>query len=146
MSIASNDLLISEGSRQDLSADECIRAQVWSVLGAVYNQGEIVERRNDTRYPFPYLVYLTSVGEDGLSPAGEPIVVVGKTLSERGFGFYHRKPLADRRMVVSFEDAENRPISFLIDLTWCCFTRQGWYESGGRFLQAVASPEHLMGF
>ena len=30
--------------------------------------------------------------------------------------------------------------AFLIDLKWCRFTRHGWYESGGRFLESVASP------
>jgi hypothetical protein len=28
----------------------------------------------------------------------------------------------------------------LVDLKWCRFTRHGWYESGGRFLQIVPSP------
>jgi hypothetical protein len=100
----------------------------------------VVERRRDWRYPYPYLAYLTPVGADGVTPQGEPVVVVGKHLSEHGFGFYHREPLPYRRMIVSLEAAGGARLGFLIDLSWCRFTRQGWYESGGRFLQAVPSP------
>ena len=66
--------------------------------------------------------------------------MVGKHLSERGLGFYHPQPLPYRRMIVSLEGPRGDWFGFLIDLTWCRFTRQGWYESGGRFLESVASP------
>ena len=61
------------------------------------------ERRGDHRYPFPHLIHLTPVGDDGITPTGETVVVVGKHLSERGVGFYHPKPLPYRRMIVSLE-------------------------------------------
>ena len=60
----------------------------------LYPRNDLVERRHDNRYPFPYLVHLTPVGEDGITPEGETVVVVGKHLSEQGFGFYHRATLA----------------------------------------------------
>jgi hypothetical protein len=43
-------------------------------------------------------------------------------------------------MIASLESGNGRWLGFLIDLTWCRFNRHGWYESGGRFLQAVLSP------
>ena len=43
-------------------------------------------------------------------------------------------------MIVSLEDQRGGWFGFLILLGWCRFTKQGWYESGGRFLEAVASP------
>ena len=55
------------------------------------------------RYPFPFLVHLTPVGEDGATPGGDSVVVVGKHISERGLGFYHPQPLPHRRMIVSLE-------------------------------------------
>ena len=82
---------------------------------------------------------VTPAGEDGLSPAGESIVVVGKHLSERGLGFFYQQPLPHRRMIASLEGQEAWA-GFLINITWCRFTRHGWYESGGRFLQAVPAP------
>ncbi len=120
--------------------EEDVRTQVWNLLSALYPQGDLVERRKDRRYPYPYLVHLTPVACDGLTPEGESLVVVGKHLSERGFGFYHPNPLPHRRMIASLEASSGVRVAFLIDLNWCRFTQQGWYESGGRFLQAVPSP------
>ena len=117
-----------------------VRTQVWALLTALYPRHELVERRRENRYPFPYLVHLTPVGKDGVSPEGETLVVVGKHLSQRGLGFYHPQPLPHRRMIASLEDTHGNWLGFLIDLSWCRFTKQGWYERGGRFLRSVASP------
>jgi len=125
---------------EDAGPDEEVRTQVWGLLTTLYPQTEMTERRQENRYPFPYLVHLSPVAEDGVTLQGEPLVVVGKHLSERGLGFYHPKPIPHRRMVVSLETAGGQWLGFLIDLNWCRFTQQGWYESGGRFLQAVLSP------
>ena len=122
------------------AADEEVRGQVWALLSTLYPKVTVVERRRETRYPFPFLIYLTPVGDDGTTPSGESIVVVGKHVSERGLGFYHAKPLAHRRVVASLERPHDGWYAFLLDLRWCRFTRQGWYESGGRFLEAVSSP------
>ncbi len=119
-------------------ADEILRRQVWGVLVGAYPHAG--ERRADQRYPYPHLLYLTPVAEDGATPEGESVVVVGKTLSERGLGFYYPQPISNRRMIASLESSEMRWVGFLIDITWCRFTRYGWYDSGGRFVQTVASP------
>jgi len=120
--------------------DGDVRTQVWGLLTTLYPKREFVERRGDNRYPFPYLVHLTPVADDGRTPDGDTQVVVGKHLSERGLGFYHSQPLPYRRVIVSLEAGGGRWLAFLIDLSWCRFTQQGWYESGGRFLQSVLSP------
>jgi hypothetical protein len=130
------DLLPEAGG----ASDDEVRTQVWSLLTTLYPRGQWSERRRDQRYPFPYLVHLTPVDADGITPAGEPVVAVGKHLSEQGLGFYHPKPLPYRRMIVSLETGSGSQVAFLIDLTWCRFTRQKWYESGGRFVQAVDPP------
>lgn len=124
----------------EAGADNEVQTQVWALLSALYPRVDVIERRRETRYPFPHLVHLTPVGQDGISPTGEPVVVVGKHISQRGLGFYHPKPLPYRRMIASLESSNGRWIAFLVDLNWCRFTKQGWYESGGRFLEAVSSP------
>ncbi len=124
-------------SAEEIRPEEGVRGQVWRLLGALYPPGQGCERRAGRRYPYPYLVYLTPVAADNVTPQGDPIVVVGKHLSEWGFGFYHPKPLPFRRMIATLEATNGVRLGFLIDLTWCRFTRHGWYESGGRFLQAV---------
>ncbi|REK19133.1 MAG: hypothetical protein DWQ37_01705 [Planctomycetota bacterium] len=117
-----------------------MRHQVWDVLVGHYPQGRNIERRADQRYPYSHLLYLTPVGEDGFSPVGETVAVVGKTLSERGLGFFYQQAISERRMIASLETSDLRWAGFLMNITWCRFTQYGWYESGGRFLQAVPSP------
>ena len=134
--------------QQDVDTDPCawpsvedsVRSRVNGLLTSLYPRTPANERRCEQRYPFPYLIHLTPVAEDGIEPSGETVVVVGKHLSERGLGFYHPQPLPYRRMIVSLEVGNGAWMGFLIDLTWCRFTKQGWYESGGRFLQVVPSP------
>jgi hypothetical protein len=118
-----------------------VRRQVWNLLAGMYPRGQFVERRFEQRFPYPHLLHLTPLAEDGLTPQGDSVVVVGKDLSESGLSFFHPRPLADRRMIVSLDAPGSEPISFLIDLNWCRFTQQGWYFSGGRFLETRPSPK-----
>jgi hypothetical protein len=117
-----------------------LRTRVHALLSAMYPHGVTLERRVEVRYPYPSLVYLTPVGDDGYNPCGESLVVVGKHLSEHGLSFYHREPLHHRRVIASLEAGRRQWMGVLVDLKWCRFTRHGWYESGGRFLQIVPSP------
>ncbi|MCD4728843.1 MAG: hypothetical protein K8R46_14385 [Pirellulales bacterium] len=126
--------------RQDTQTDDDVKTQVLSLLTILYPRNDLVERRRDVRYPFPCLVHLTPVADDGFTPLDETVVVVGRHLSEHGLGFYHQTPLPHRRMIASLEVGKGRWFGFVIDLSWCRFTKDGWYESGGRFLQAINSP------
>jgi len=119
--------------------EDAIRQQVKQLIGRLFPSNLPSERRTSGRYPFPFLVRLTPVDERSLQPIGDPIVVVGKDLSDRGIGFFHPHPLPYRRAIVTLEDSAQRSVSLLIDLSWCRFTRLGWYDSGGRFLQVVSS-------
>jgi hypothetical protein len=98
------------------------------------------ERRREKRYAYPYPIYLTPIDRDGKTPLAETIVVVGKHLSEHGLDFYHREPLPFRRVIASLPCAEGQWAGLLMDLSWCRFSRYGWYDSGGRFLRLVTSP------
>jgi hypothetical protein len=121
------------------AADSDVGGEIWAILTSLYPHHDLTERRRETRHPFPYLIHLTPVGRDGQTPCGESVVVVGKHLSQRGLGFFHPQPLPYRRMIASLESGGHWA-GFLVDLTWCRFTKHGWYESGGRFLQTVPSP------
>ena len=126
--------------REESSLDDRVRSRVWNLLAAMDPQRGRLERRADARYPYPYLVHLTPVQPCGRKLAGEAVVVVGRHLSEHGITFYHPKPLPFRRVIATLETANGARLAFLLNLTWCRFTRHGWYESGGRFLDAVDSP------
>ncbi|NMC20183.1 MAG: hypothetical protein GYA33_07145 [Thermogutta sp.] len=123
-------------------ADEAVRDGVWQTLSALMPDVHPGERRESVRFNFPYLVRLTMVADDG-SPRGSPLVVVGRQISEGGFGFYHPKPLPARRMIATF-DADGESVSLLTELLWCRSTQQGWYESGGRFVARVPNPEPFL--
>lgn len=126
--------------------DEQVRAGVWSLLSEVYPQGNTIERRSDQRWPYPNLITITPVTAEALMPVADPVVVVGKQLSERGVGFFHPMPLPYRRVIATLESASGEARSFVLDLKWCRFTRKGWYESGGRFLQVVQTTDDGTGF
>lgn len=123
-----------------VSAEQAVRQQVWSLLSGIYPVKNRLERRAEQRFPYPYLVRLTPVSADGLTKLGDPITVAGKHLSERGLGFYHQQPLPYRRMMASLRGAAQDQLHFLIDVTWCRFTGEGWYDSGGRFLRTLPAP------
>jgi hypothetical protein len=129
------------GAPEGSLTDDSIRRQVWTLLAGMYPKNAPAERRGAPRFAFPQLLSLTPSDAEG-TPLGElPLVVVGKTLSERGLGFFHREALPYRNVIVSLETSNRELVSFLMDLTWCRFTQQGWYESGGRFLKVVSSPQ-----
>jgi hypothetical protein len=120
--------------------DADVATSVRTLLANSYPSERMVERRRAHRYPFPHLIVLTPVMPDGVTQVGPPVVAAGKQISETGLGFYHPAPLPFRRVIASLEQGPGNWIGFLMDLHWCRFTRYGWYESGGRFLQSVASP------
>jgi hypothetical protein len=122
-----------------LSIDPNVGARVHELLLLMYPPGPPLERRTDRRYPYPQLIRLTPVDEKGKQMTCKTIAVAGKTLSERGVGFYHPQPLPHRRMVASFYAGDDRWLGLLVDISWCRFTGLGWYESGGRFLEAVSA-------
>ena len=120
------------------SVDPDVRNRVWDLVSKLYPSGNVAERRGERRYPFPQLVHLSPVADERIESTGEPVVVVGKHISERGIGFFHREPLAYRRVIASLPYGD-QSLGLLTDLTWCRFTRHGWYESGGRFLKIAPS-------
>ena len=132
--------IVDPVANESVQSEGDLRMQVRRLLGTLYPKDHLIERRKENRYPFPFLVHLTPVDADGEPSVDETVVVVGSHLSGRGLGFYHPKPLPYRRMIASLESPDGQRLGFLIDLNWCRFTKQGWYESGGRFLRAVPSP------
>jgi hypothetical protein len=127
-------------SRLSQPAETELKNRVRGLLASMYPNSDVYERRNEARYPYPRLVHLTPVDADGKAITTESFVVAGKDLGDGGLSFYHPDPIPHRRAVASLELAPGRWLGLLIDPSWCRFTRLGWYESGGRFLQIVQSP------
>ena len=93
--------------RPQVNSDH-VAAQISGLLTSLCPRRNQVERRSESRFPFPYLVHLTPVGDDGLTPQGETLVAVGKHLSRRGLGFYHPHPVPHRRMIVSLQATDGQ--------------------------------------
>jgi hypothetical protein len=117
-----------------------IAACVESALLAVEAEVRAVERRTLPRFPYPYPVYLTPLDVRDQPLAERTIAVIGRHLSAQGIDFYCPWPLAERRMVVSLDGKEAGWLGLVVELTWCRFSRHGWYDNGGRFLAVVPSP------
>lgn len=126
-------------------AVDAVARGVCQALAAVERPYSGSERRREPRLPYPYPIYLTP-----LSPVDQPltdqtVVVIGRHLSEHGLDFYHREALTYRRAIASLDAGKAGFIGLLLELTWCRFTRHGWYDNGGRFLAAVPSPLEVVG-
>jgi hypothetical protein len=127
----------------DLSMERLDRGalarQVESLLARLHPEVTL-ERRRDARLAVPVLFRLTPLDEIRQPIKDQSVTVVGKDISRRGVSFYHDRPLPYRRALISAEHPSLEEFTAEIDVTWCRFTKPGWYESGGRLVAAIA-PE-----
>lgn len=119
-------------------AQDAVREQVRALLRGGAVEAHLLDRRQDRRYPFPVLMTLHSVDADA---SYAPQVIVGRDICERGLGFFHPAPIPFRVGIVVCDLTDGRQVAFEIDITWCRFARQGWYESGCRLLKPATPPQ-----
>lgn len=117
-----------------------IAASVATALAAAQPCRRPLERRRESRHPFPYPLHLTPYTADGRPDVARTFVVIGKHLAPHGLDFYSREPLAERRVIVSLDAGCEEWIGLVVELTWCRFSRHGWYDNGGRFVAVTPSP------
>lgn len=137
MSITASERALPMGVGKP-QTEESVPGQVRRLLQRQSGDPAIVERRRDRRYPFPALMTLWPADRERLETS---FVIVGKDISDRGLGFFHQQPITCRRAIVVCEPPGIAPVAFLVDINWCRFTCHGWYESGGRLLEAVTPPK-----
>jgi hypothetical protein len=101
------------------------------------------ERRHDDRVAIPALFRLTPYDADRQPLDDEASIVVGKNISRRGVSFYHEKPICHRRALIELADPSVSIFVAEVDITWCRFTKLGWYESGGRLIR-TAAPRSIL--
>jgi hypothetical protein len=63
--------------------------------------------------------------------------ITGKDISLGGFSFLHIRPLPHRFVAVTFVAGVATPVTLLVRLTWCRFTRESRYQSGGSFVREI---------
>jgi hypothetical protein len=140
-------LLPSVGATDGKGQGDPIAAVVEQALTATHATRKGPERRREQRFPYPHPIYLTpldsiarSRSDSGPRTRSETFVVIGKQITLHGVDFYHREPIAHRRVIASLDAGEHGWIGLLLELAWCRFSRHGWYDNGGRFLAVVDSP------
>ncbi len=134
MTFLTEDVASSKSTRSTLTI------QVEALLSRLYPPLER-ERRQDDRIAIPVLFRLTPLGADRLPLDQESTIVVGKNISRRGVSFYHEHSITHRRVIIELADPNLGSFAAEVDITWCRFTKPGWYESGGRLIRAMAASE-----
>jgi len=96
-----------------------------------------IQNRRWHRVVYRKRFQITPLDEHTWKPVAEPLYVDGRDLCLGGVSFHHIRPLPYRLVAVTF--AEDQPVCSSIGtrLTWCRFTRDGAYLSGGRFLRTI---------
>jgi hypothetical protein len=132
MTLATENSLAAKTTRTTLTI------QIEALLSRLHPAVER-ERRHDDRVAIPVLFCLTPFDADHQPLEQEASIVVGKNISRRGLSFYHEKPMTHRRALIELADPAVGSFVAEIDVTWCRFTKPGWYESGGRLIRSAAS-------
>jgi hypothetical protein len=96
------------------------------------------ERRHDDRVAIPVLFRLTPLDSNRTRIEAQATIVIGKNVSRRGLSFYHELPIPQRRALIELAHPDLGSFAAEIDVSWCRFTKPGWYESGGRLIRCVA--------
>jgi hypothetical protein len=99
-----------------------------------------VERRRWHRVPYDRAILITPLDDETNEPVGPSQRVRGRDISLGGVSFDHRETLACRKVACIFEPDSPKSESVIVRLTWCRFTKDGWYQSGGQFVQSIPRP------
>ncbi len=108
-----------------------------SVVASWHNSRQILQARRWHRIAYPRPIGLTPLDAATLHPAGPTCVVQGRDLSVGGLSFSHRSTLACRLAAVTLWLNEHDCETVAVRLTWCRFTAQGVYQSGGSYLRRL---------
>ena len=130
MTIATENIAVSKSNRATLTI------QVEALLAGLYPPTDR-ERRHDDRIAIPVLFRMTPLNSDRQPLVQDQAIVVGKNISRRGVSFYHEHAITHRRVTIELADPNVGTFAAEVDITWCRFTRPGWYESGGRLIRTV---------
>ena len=91
------------------------------------------------RVPYDGLVTLRGLNT-GQEPVDDEITVTARDISSDGISFFHKGPLP-YRLVELILDTSHGQIRRLMKLTWCRYSIDGQYVSGGYFFtQPPSNP------
>lgn len=87
-----------------LSVENCFEL----ILASHKNRSVTCERRDYPRFDYSMPVFLTPLDEAEEPQLDETIGVIGRPISEKGFDFYSKDPIAAKFVIASFVFSPNR--------------------------------------
>ena len=90
------------------------------------------DRRSLRRIPYFGPVSLRLEGADSAR-----LSAFARDLSTGGIGLVHLMPLENTEVVITLKLPSGQPIELLTQIRWCRSFGDGWYASGGEFLDVV---------
>lgn len=90
------------------------------------------EQRRERRIPYLDVVTISPAGQPG-----EKLSAFARDLSPGGIGLVHRMPIALEEAVVTLKLPRGRTAAMVTQIVWCREFADGWYASGGRFLDVL---------
>jgi len=119
---------------QSLSTDESV-----GPTASWYQSATTVHSRCAHRVPLPQSICLTGL-DDQFRPCAAPAIVQGRDISVDGLSFLHGQPLPFRYANVALRTPRGIE-SIVCRLTWCRYSREGHYITGGKFVRHIpANP------
>lgn len=97
-----------------------------------HRSASLVYSRRSHRVPFSGPLCLRGLDE-AFEPVDEPLTATARDISGDGISFRHDGPLP-YRFVELTSDTARGPVTRRAKLTWCRYSIDGFYISGGRFL------------
>jgi hypothetical protein len=94
--------------------------------------GDQREARRERRLPY--------FGAATVTPAISPTVNLSafvRDLSSGGIGLVHFMPLNVGEVVVTMQLSRGRSVQMVTEIVWCRDFADGWFASGGKFLDAL---------
>ena len=90
------------------------------------------EQRRERRIPY--------LGAVTISPVASPAVKLSafiRDLSPGGIGFVHLMQMPVGEVVVTLQLPRGRSVAMVTQIVWCRDFEDGWFASGGKFLDAL---------
>jgi hypothetical protein len=105
--------------------------RIMAALASVFDDPDWI-RRTELRLPYFGPV---SVGLPNESSVSLP--AFARDLSPGGIGLVHLMPIAPGEVTVALPLPSGKPVQLVTRILWCRDFGDGWYTSGGRFLDVA---------
>ena len=97
-----------------------------------HRSASLVYSRRSHRVSFTSPLSLVGLNE-AFEAVGEPLTATARDVSGDGISFLHEGPLPYRFVELTYDTARGQ-VTHRAKLTWCRYSIDGFYVSGGRFL------------